>query len=482
MSTPTKQPENKRVVLCYGAWILFFIVSVCMAVTATTLLVLDYNPRSASRATTKTVVTAETQLVWREHLLAQAPPSLHTAWRLPDSPESRALQWMLLHDDVHTSKSDELPSLQRFALIATYLHFGWTIPSREDECAWESIACNQDTAVIAFRPTTTLAVGTIIPTALTYLTHLQTLEVPRLGLQGQLPAQAHAWTDLRVLHLPGNHLTGVFLHDYKEDGETFYWSHLEHLDVSLNRLAETIPSRIRTAWTQLRVFNVRGNWNLRGNVLEMAIPHWLRTLERLELGETACGGSLPDSFVLDDTTEIPLEILAAAYTPIEGSSLPTTLGVAAPHLRILSLGLGNSLSSWVPGPIPASYATGLTSLEQVSLVDLRLTGTLPTTVAWPALRALDLYSNPNLTGTIPKAWGTDLPNVQIIRLVETGLTGTVPVEWGHMTKLTDLGLHRTGLTGRYAAAPTGPSPQSILPLLFYLPPAVYPMKFASFQI
>lgn len=74
------------------------------------------------------------------------------------------------------------------------------------------------------------------------------------------------------------------------------WINLNTLDVSRNLLEETIAARPREQ--------------------EFEYAHWLAALQRLELGETSCGGTIPDEF---GELPLPLQVFAAKYTPMHGT-------------------------------------------------------------------------------------------------------------------------------------------------------------------
>lgn len=469
MTNPRKQPQHDSSrsfsALYFACWILFFFLSASTAIGA------FLYGRWVWRINSRHHLSTNNYTAWRDHLLAQQPLLPPSILDQPDSAEARALQWMVLHSNNRGGKKkddDELFNIEIFAWIATHFHFGWEIPlaaaaasASSSICDWQQqqessdsaqqFECDSDGHAIAWRPSQIpgLSVRNRLPTALTYLSHLRVVEAPRFGLQGTLPPTAFTlWSNLEHFDLQANAMTRVFT-SADSNSNASAWQHLQYLDVSTNRLAETIPPDIQFAWSKtLRVLKVRGNFDLHGSLLEMALPHWLETLERLELGETACGGTLP-SVGAASNSYYPLHTLAASYTPVHGT-LPASL--ALPNLRVLHLGLSSSsrIQKWTPGTLPESYSS-LTQLEQLSLVDLHLTGTLP--AVWgqhlTALRALDVYANPGLNGTIPSEWGSGMTDLKILRLVDTRVSGTVPVELGHMTQLADLAIHRTQLSGRY---------------------------------
>ena len=86
------------------------------------------------------------------------------------------------------------------------------------------------------------------------------------------------------------------------------------------------------------------------------------------------------------------------------------------------------------------------SVVRISLVDKRLTGTIPPQLGnLPNLTELDLYDN-QLSGEIPSELG-NLSNLWLLKLGANELSGEIPTELGNLINLTKLNLESNALSG-----------------------------------
>ncbi len=158
------------------------------------------------------------------------------------------------------------------------------------------------------------------------------LRLAEKGLSGTLPNEIGRLTDLRVLYLKGNDLTGEIP---PELGllKKLYW-----LSLSNNRLSGSIPRELGNQIYLKRLY-------LRGNSLEGTIPPdigHLKCLEWLDLSHNNLSGLIPPELGKLSV----LECLHLSHNSLSGP-IPDEI-VRLPKLRSLSLS-----SNGFSGPVPA---------------------------------------------------------------------------------------------------------------------------------
>jgi Leucine-rich repeat (LRR) protein len=371
------------------------------------------------------------QLLIRE--ISPIDPDISLKLSQPFSSEWKALQWMFIKDKASMSHMAS-ETIQRFALVATFIHFGLDIDPAQHCCDWKGVEC-EGGEPLRLNFTGYSLVGTI-PISLAYVSpSLKSLDLADRQLKGTIPRACLAsWNELAYLHLGGNQFTRFF----SDLADTHAFDSLTFLNIENNRLIESVPSSLAN-WTSLKGLYLRGNKDLSGPLLEYGLPHW-KAIEVIDISQTAIDGSIPD----DDLELSSLVALDAADAKLSGT-LPESLSTAT-NLVKLALG-GNDLANWT-GTLPVAYAA-LTALEYFSLMEFgRVGGTLPDTWghAWAKIQALDLFGSYSLTGTIPPSWG-NMTDLVILRLSKSGIVGTIPGELGRLTNLVELSLSRTQLEG-----------------------------------
>lgn len=164
--------------------------------------------------------------------------------------------------------------------------------------------------------------------------HVEILQIFFNNLQGQLPASLADLTQLRVLDLHNNALTGTIPLDYGR------LSHLEYLDLSVNQISGAIPETFGDL-TALQSLNLVYN-ELTGPI--PATIGLIAPLRNIDLSYNQINGELPNS--LADLTA--LETLRLRDNQLEGA-IPFGLGDLA-NLTEINLTF-NQLTGIVPSAL-----------------------------------------------------------------------------------------------------------------------------------
>lgn len=220
-----------------------------------------------------------------------------------------------------------------------------------------------------------------LPAALGRLTQLRVLSLIANQLTGPIPRDLGELTSLRELHLDANHLTGSI------PPELAQLANLEVLILSRNELTGPIPADLGHL-TKLR------HLSLSANGLSGPIPPelgGLNSLERLYMGTNQLTGSIPPE--LGQVSS--LAVLSLSQNELTGS-IPSALGQLG-NLVYLFLD-HNQLTGAIP---PALGQLG--NLSFLSLTANQLTGPIPAELGQvESLGTLQLSGN-RLTGCIPAA-------------------------------------------------------------------------------
>ena len=227
------------------------------------------------------------------------------------------------------------------------------------------------------------------------------LELPRMGLNGRVPAALGQLAGLRSLVLDGNQLTGA------------------------------IPPELG----KLRDLEILG---LAGNALTGRIPRELAALSSLkELwlgGNRLTGDSLPPELRSVARREAP-----CPAAPADNPGLRADCAVLLAARDVLA---GTGRLNWSER-IPIEFWQGVTvgssmgRVTQLELPDSRLNGRIPPVLGrLHQLVSLDLSRN-RLTGTLPPELG-ELTNLENLRLSANALRGPIPAEFGKLGNLRNL--------------------------------------------
>ncbi len=356
-----------------------------------------------------------------------------------------------------------------------------------------STSSSSDRTIDMFGP----VLGTTIPESICYVSPLLTsIDLSKLDLVGSIPIPCYLstmWDNMLDIRLEENQLQQFFTRPLRRStfasalnhqaaptnhNQSVWWPKIRYINVGGNILKEsiidtTVPTDADTNtgsknntvaeststsilhWNQLQYLNVQGNSDLHGKLFETNClsRHWPK-IEEIDISETKISGTIPDQFNTlneysgdsSNNTGVlsQLRTFAAYRVPLSGS-VPNMFGTMATNLEVLALGLSDNV--WT-GTLPDSYGN-LTALKHLSLSHLNgITGTLPESWGYGMtnLESLDMFGNPQLSGSIPSSWG-DMTSMATLRLGQTNISGTIPSELGQLTRLVDASFHRTNLSG-----------------------------------
>lgn len=364
---------------------------VLLAAIITAVIVATVQLASNDNRPTLTDTPAPTQasmMTFEGYVKSLLPNSTLGELRLENSPQSRALRWLL--QDPSGEEYEPWRIQQRFALATIYYAMdgdGWTdnknwLSYNHHECTWYS----------------------------TYL--------PWYLVKHELnsPNAKRVWDDPVC---------------YDDDGQ----QHYQHLKLYLNALKGTIPLEIFLL-TSLKAVHMLGN-KITGT---LSSGFWkLSELEGLALMGNEITGSLPTELGLLTS----LKVLAAYANSLSGT-IPTELAVldGLEELYIDTLAL--------TGTIPSEIG-GMTSLQIIDLHTNHITGSLPSEIGLlTSLVSLDLLKN-KLTGQLPSEMGL-LSELWYLDIGKNDLTGTIPEFVYELTNLVDLFLERNAFTGTLSSS------------------------------
>ncbi|KAL3919667.1 MAG: hypothetical protein SGILL_003641 [Bacillariaceae sp.] len=388
----------------------------------------------------------------------------------PSSPQEQALEWMAFQDDplpVPLSPDDAVADVvylgirleQRYALTVWYFAQGgpklWSTINRDTgggwmnhgvgvhECDWHAVDCEvlddddgfQDDArvVVGLRLNNGVGVvltGTSLSTELGMLTHLRRLDFSNQRLEGSIPDEWRALSNLDMLVLSKNVIQSTIPEWIGNS-----WTELKTLAIDGNLIEGTIPLSLMTM-TKLRHIELQLNIALGGQFDELmrTIPE----LEHFDFSGTDLEGTIP-------TNPMPeLRVFQSWNTEKLRGSIPTEIGLwqkletfsldANPNLEgtiVTEFGLLPELQTLqikntpVTGPLPTELGN-LPNLKTLVLSILQLGSTLPLEYANIAtLEKMDFLANPGLIGTVPTEYA-NLANLEYLDIAGTSLSGNVP--------------------------------------------------------
>ncbi len=203
-------------------------------------------------------------------------------------------------------------------------------------------------------------------------------------------------THIAAIELPSNNLTGTLPASFNN------LTQLEVLNVERNSISGTLPSL--SGMTRLRVFDVYVNQ------IEGAIPslQGLTSLEDVVMSANKLTGSIPP---LTGLTSLRQLILQANQL---SGPIPSLAGLTNLYFVFLR---GNALTGSIP-PL-----TGLTSLQTFLVDQNQLSGSMPSLTGLNALQSFDASGN-SLTGAIPSL--TNLPSLLTFQVQNNQLSGLLP--------------------------------------------------------
>lgn len=317
-------------------------------------------------------------------------------------------------------------------------------------------------------------VGTL-PTVISKLTELRILSLPYNELSGEIDSEIWGMEKLEVIDLEGNLITGGF------PGQFEGLRKLRVLNLGFNRIKGEIPLSISKCG-HLEVLNLAGNqvngtspgffgglnqlrvihlsFNQLGGSIPNEIGKYCWKLEHLDLSGNFLVGKIPSS--LGNCSQLRTLLL---YSNMLEEGIPAELGRLR-KLEVLDVSR-NCLSSPIPpqlgncselsvlvlanlfDPLPITNDTrGDTLFDSMSRTDEYnyLQGTIPAEVTTlPKLRML-WAPRTNLEGKFPRKWGA-CDGLEMINLAQNFISGNIPDGFVRCKKLHFLDLGSNRLTG-----------------------------------
>lgn len=439
---------------------------------------------------TPTITASPTTSPAMERLQIMLPAYTLEALREPDTPQSSALAWLSSEDGFN--RYSDLQLRQRFALATFFyatggenwlVNTGWLSPT--SECDWyfhpSVIAtCSGDIdEEFVFRRLGLVANGLdgTLPSELAILSNVDAILLQNnRDLVGNVPSSLNSLTELTILRLSGNGLTGAF-------PLTLVDIALQEIDLSSNRLTGSLPPQMSNLTSMFRLA-------LAENDFEGPLPEQLSDmtlLERFDVSDNRLSGPVPLSFQkLTNLQWLDLDLNAFKGTIADDlveswKSLAffdcsdcRLSGTISSHFgSIKGLGLLQARNNEFSGPLPSELGL-LTSLLGLVLTENRLSSTIPSefsnmrTVNYlqlaqnrlngtiPDLGGLTgvtqvLLSNNNLTGSLGD-WITSLAELQMLDLSVNNLHFTIPDTIGQLKKLEILYIADNQLFGTIPAS------------------------------
>ncbi|XP_052195198.1 LRR receptor-like serine/threonine-protein kinase RPK2 [Diospyros lotus] len=379
--------------------------------------------------------------------------------------------------------------------------------SGSDHCSWFGVACDSGSRVVALNVTGGGISGSSCSCAKLAQFPLYGLGIRRtcfgskVKLAGRLSPDVAKLTELKVLSLPFNELSGGIPHEIWEmeklevldlEGNSITGSlpgqfgglqSLRVLNLGFNKIVGQMPHSL-LGCVSLQVLNLAGNqvngtipgWvggfrDLRGlylsfNRLEGSVPNEIgdscEKLEHLELSGNALGGGIPRS--LGNCTGLRSLVL---YSNLLLEVIPAELGLLT-KLEVLDLSR-NSISGPIPSelgncaklsvlvlsnlfdPLPKiTYLEGDSSSGQPSPIDEYnfFEGLVPSAIT--TLPKLKMMWAPRvfLQGTLPDNWGS-CENLEMVNFGQNLFAGDLSQGFSQCKKLHFLDLSSNRLTGEF---------------------------------
>ncbi|VEU44914.1 unnamed protein product [Pseudo-nitzschia multistriata] len=310
----------------------------------------------------------------------------------PESPQSKALQWMSTYDNAETFSMAR--KLQRFALMT--LNFsvaGDDLASATlmfytalNECDWYKSTCVDGMFTELTLVSKKATYGTIVP-ELALLSSLELLGLNQNSLAGTIPTELGLMTSLREINMNGNRFRGTIPTEFGR------LTNLEYIDLGDNLLSGPIPTEIGS-WNKLLYLNVTGN-DLTGD-----IPS--------EIGR------------ITDLASISL-----SFNKLKGS-LPPEFGLLG-KIKVFDVG-----KNYLTGDFVSAVKSSKFTLETLDVESNKFSGSLPSAIGdLTKLSRLDVSAN-GLTGVLPREIG-GLTDLVALDVSSNELRGTIPSELGMLT-------------------------------------------------
>ncbi|KAL6206194.1 hypothetical protein ACLB2K_023443 [Fragaria x ananassa] len=315
-----------------------------------------------------------------------------------------------------------------------------------------------------------------LPVALGVLENLKELDLYSNKFYGSIPEFIGNLSSLETLDISRNHMNGPI---HASLGQL---SQLVHLDLSWNSWEGILTEVHFQTLTKLESFaisteqpfslslNVAHDWvppfkldslDIVNCTVGPAFGMWLRSqteLTNLRLTNTGISDSIPEEWFL--TISSKLTLVDLSNNQIRGK-LPFHMN--SPSLYYIDLNhneFEGPLPQWsspasyldlrsnsFSGPIPSNYDQLLPNLEELSLSDNNLSGSIPPSLCnMSSLRFLILRSN-HLSGDFSRAWSM-WPYIQNVDVSYNDLTGNITSSMGVPSSLWVLNLSNNNFTGQ----------------------------------
>nr|GME16118.1 probable LRR receptor-like serine/threonine-protein kinase At1g34110 [Ipomoea batatas] len=267
-----------------------------------------------------------------------------------------------------------------------------------------------------------------LPSFLLKQRELILLDLSHTGVREILPS----WllinnSNMRVLNLAGNFLTGSFIfNNHQTKNKNLWW-----LDVSMNQIQGVLPHSIGVSFPNL------GLLNMSMNAIQGGIPPSMGELTQLyllDLSNNNLSGELPEEIVKGC---INLLILKLENNNLQGRVLPTHSNMSG--LEYLSL-TNNRFSG--------ELSRGLLNSKSLEVLDLRnnsITGKIPDWIGYLSNLKSIVLSHNSLQGPIPMNF-CKVKELSFVDLSMNKLTETIPACL-NVSSLRYLHLHGNGFTG-----------------------------------
>jgi len=371
------------------------------------------------------------------------------------SPRNQALVWVSSGDDAQLTKTQRT---QKFALATIYASLGgsrWNNNTNwldeEDACTWHGVLCRQEYVTELVLDENNL--NGMLPSELSLLEKLQFLMVARNKISGPIPVSLFSIQTLGTVDVGFNSITGVIPPSIGNAVS------INSLNVEFNAMSGRLTKSIGKA------INL-GYLNLKSNQFASDIPMELFDLKQmryLEIGGNKFEGVIPNQI----SNLNRLEVLTLGPNLFTGTIPPMISSLE--QLRYLSIRGVEGLS----GRIPAEFGFQLNKLEEITISETSVTGSIDTSFGrLPSLIALDFSKNKlrsvipselgNLTnlvsldlghnflyGPIPDTIGS-IPTLQVIQLNDNLLQGGIPITIGNLKSLETIRLEANRLEDRVA--------------------------------
>mmetsp|Transcript_22862 Transcript_22862/g.64719 ORF Transcript_22862/g.64719 Transcript_22862/m.64719 type:complete len:837 (+) Transcript_22862:381-2891(+) len=295
---------------------------------------------------------------------------------------------------------------------------------------------------------------------------VESILLPSNNLAGTLPSELYRLTNLKMISVKHNSISGKIPDapkTYDEDGSEdagVLWDNLEYFDVKYNLLTGTIPSSLLDHTPRLQVLGLSSN-QLQGTIPDMlssslktlALDNNLldgdianikdsfpsATIEYLYLNHNMLQGNLDEFLNSEDVSNL-IE-LDLSFNEFSSDYFPKHFLEHHPNLRILDL----ANNSGMKGNLPNELSITSSELRFLSVRNNQFDGAIADEFFTPLgnLKHLDLENN-KITGPMNPVIGTACPNLHFLFLGQNDFVrGPIPEKYKHLSKLRELSMDDT---------------------------------------